>query len=165
MSEYVLPLEDNTYGILGSDQTPYLSALYYTAGGEKWQLFQAEQAAMPKLLKQDDSFYESFRRYSGKSLEQCILDYTAFYNQHDYAGVCALSTGLEYSDEVQEDWLKHMDRLENGKEISHNADETEYVFQYTCFLDEQANKVPVYLTFRYIEGEGWRAAGLPEDNV
>lgn len=160
ISEYVLPLEDNTYGVLRADDAR-LSTMCYEAAGLSWQLFDSKQATLLELLKQDDNFYQSFALHSGKNRMQCILEYQSFYNAHDYAGICALSTDLEYSDELQREWLTHTDRLEGGVELSHTSDEKEYVIRYTRFLDEQANKEPVDITFIWTENQGWRAKELP----
>lgn len=160
ISEYVLPLEDNIYGVLRADDAR-LSTMCYEAEGVSWQLFDSKQATLPELLKQDDSFYQSFALYSGKNIKQCILEYQSFYNAHDYAGICALSTDLKYSDELQREWLTHTDRLEGGVELSHTSDEKEYVIRYTRFLDEQANKEPVDITFVWTEEQGWQAKELP----
>lgn len=160
ISEYVLPLENNTYGVLCADDAR-LSTMCYEADGVSWKLFDSAQATLPELLKQDDSFYQSFALYSGRNISQCALEYQSFYNAHDYAGVCALSSDLEYSDELQKEWLTHTDRLEGGVELSHTSDEKEYVIRYTRFLDEQANKEPVDITFVLTEEQGWRAKELP----
>lgn len=160
ISEYVLPLENNTYGVLCADDAR-LSTMYYEADGVSWKLFDSDQATLPELLKQDDSFYQSFALYSGRNISQCALEYQSFYNAHDYAGVCALSSDLEYSDEFQKEWLTHTDRLEGGVELSHTSDEKEYVIRYTRFLDEQANKELVDITFVLTEEQGWRAKELP----
>lgn len=160
ISEYVLPLENNTYGVLCADDAR-LSTMYYEADGVSWKLFDSDQATLPELLKQDDSFYQSFALYSGKNIGQCVLEYQSFYNAHDYAGVCALSSDLEYSDELQKEWLTHTDRLEGGVELSHTSDEKEYVIRYTRFLDEQANKEPADITFILTEEQGWWAKELP----
>ena len=106
------------------------------------------------------AFYESFAAYCGQNLAQCIVEYTGFYRAHDYAGICALSTDLEYSDEKQQEWLTHKDMLSGGTEISHS--ETECTYQFVQSEDFEGNEGQVVtVTFVYIEGEGWRAKGLP----
>lgn len=157
----VVPLDDFSYGALYWE-TICLDTMYYEAGEQKWQLFHKEQATLPRLLKQDDSFYQSFAMISGETIDQCVMDYTGFYNSHDYAGVCALSTGVEYSDALQEEWLTHTDELTGGIELSHTADETKYVFQFTHRKHSGAEGEPVNVIFTYIEGQGWRADGLPD---
>ena len=80
---------------------------------------------------------------------------------HDYAGICALSTGLEYSDALWQEFGKRTDSLSGGYEVSHSEDETEYLFEFTCSDEAGEKGQKVYLKFRYLEGEGWRAEGLP----
>ncbi|MDE7479252.1 MAG: M56 family metallopeptidase [Lachnospiraceae bacterium] len=159
-AEYILPLEDNAYGVLRWE-TVELVTMYYEAGNQKWNLFHKEQATLPKLLKQDDSHYQSIAMWAGKDIIQCELEYEGFYNRHDYAGVCALSTGLTYSDEMQQEFSEHTDTLRDWQEVSHSEDEKEYLYQYTCADDYGADGQKVYVTFRYLEGQGWRAEGLP----
>lgn len=159
-AENILPLGDHSYGILRYS-TIDLVEMYYEAGDQRWNLFHKEQATLPKLLKQDDSFYQSFAIWSGKDVHQCLLDYSAFYNGHEYAGVCALSTGLTYSDKMQQEFSEHSDILWGAQEVSHSEDEKEYLFEFTCADDYGADGQKVYVNFKYIEGQGWRAEGLP----
>lgn len=158
-SETIARFDDQTYGVLYFD-TIHLATIKYTAGGQIWKPFHPEWATQPDLLKQDDSFYESFAEYCGKSVSQCVMEYMGFYRQHDYAGICALSTGLEYSDETQKEWLAHTDILNEATELS--ASETEYLYQFVRQNgpgDKDGELVAV--TFTYVEGLGWRAKGLP----
>ena len=159
ISEKVVEFGNNTYGVLHYDDI-HLNTMKYTMNEETWELFDAGQATQPNLMKQDDSFYESFAAYCGQNLAQCIVEYTGFYRAHDYAGICALSTDLEYSDEKQQEWLTHKDMLSGGTEISHS--ETECTYQFVQSEDFEGNEGQVVtVTFVYIEGEGWRAKGLP----
>ncbi|MDE7414753.1 MAG: M56 family metallopeptidase [Lachnospiraceae bacterium] len=160
-AENVLPLEGNSYGALYWGPGPDLANLCYEAGEQKWEIFHKEQATLPKLLKQDDSFYQSFSLYSSREIGQCLIDYEAFYNMHDYAGVCALSTGLEYSDELWLEFSERTDCLSGGEGSSCSEDEKEYLFEFTCSDESGENGQKVYLKFKYLEGEGWRAEGLP----
>lgn len=160
-AENVLPLEGNSYGALYWGPGPDLANMCYEAGGQTWNVFRSEQATLPKLVRQDDSFYQSFSLYSGRELSQCLIDYSAFYNRHDYAGVCALSTGLEYSDELWQEFGRRTDSLLYGKEVSHSEDEKEYLFEFTYSDGSGGDEDMVYLKFQYLEGEGWRAVGLP----
>jgi len=160
-AENVLPLGENSYGALYWGPGPDLTNMCYEAGDQKWQIFHKEQATLPKLLKQDDSFYQSFSLYSGREIGQCLLDYKAFYNMHDYAGVCALSTGLDYSDELWQEFHERTDILSEGSEVSHSEDEKEYLFAFMCSDESGGNAQKVYVNFKYLEGEGWRAEGLP----
>lgn len=157
----VLPLDDGSYGALYWGPGPDLANMSYEAGDQKWAVFQKEQATLPKLEKQDDSFYQSFSLYSGKEIGQCLLDYSAFYDMHDYDGIYALSTGLEYSDELRQKFAMRTDSLSGGQEVSHSEDEKEYLFEFICSDDSGGQEQKVYVNFRYLEGEGWRAEGLP----
>lgn len=160
MAENVLPLGEHSYGILCWD-TIELTTIYYEAGEQKYQLFPKEQATLPKLLKQDDSFYQSIAQNSGTSVSQCLLDYKGLYNLHDYAGVCALSTGVEYSDQKQQEFAESTKKLSLGEEVRHSEDEKEYVFQFSYGEDYGEGDEKVYVKFKEVEGLGWRAEGLP----
>lgn len=160
-AENVLPLGENSYGALYWGPGPDLVNLSYEAGDQKWTVFHKDQATLPRLMKQDDNFYQSFSLHSGKEIGQCTLDYEGFYNLHDYAGICALSTGLEYSDEMQRAFSERSDELLYFREVSHSEDEKEYLFELEYADDSGEKEQKVYLNFRYIEGEGWRAEGLP----
>lgn len=160
MAENVLPLGEHSYGTLCWD-TIELTKIYYKVGEQKYQLFPKEQATLPKLLKQDDSFYQSIAQNSGTSVSQCLLDYQGLYNLHDYAGVCALSTGVEYSDQKQQEFAESVNKLSLAEEVSHSEDEKEYVFQFSYGDDYGEEYSKVYVRFKDVEGLGWRAEGLP----
>lgn len=160
IAENVLPLGDQSYGALYWGEIELVS-MYYKAGEQKYPLFQKEDATLPRLQKQDDSFYESLALESGRDMGQCLLDYSVFYSRHDWAGVCALSTGLEYSDEMQQAFAGRTDILSSGKEVYCSEDEKTYVFSLLRSDDSGAVNETVYLKMQYIEGVGWRAAGLP----
>ncbi len=163
IAENVLPLGNDTYGALHWNSVE-LANMYYEAGEQKWMLFQKEQATLPRLDKQDESFYQSLSHVAGESVHQCSIEYEALYNMHDYDGVCALATDLEYSDELRQEFSKRTDKLSFDQEISHSDDEQVYLFQYSC-TDEEGNENKVYLNFRNIEGQGWRAEGLPASEL
>lgn len=163
MAENVLPLGEHSYGTLCWD-TIELTNIYYKAGEQKYQLFPKEQATLPMLLKQDDSFYESVAQNSGTSVSQCLLDYKGVYNMHDYAGVCALSTGVEYSDQKQQEFAESTNKLSLVEEVRHSEDKKEYVFQFSYGDDNGEGDTKVYVRFKDVEGLGWRAQGLPQDS-
>lgn len=160
-AENVLPLGNHTYGVLRWHVE--LANTYYEAGEQKWMLFDKKQATLPKLVRQDESFYQLLSQESGKSVVQCSLDYKALYNMHEYDGVCALSTGLEYSEEQRQAFSERTDKLRYDQEISHSEDEQTYLYQFTCTDEDEGREYKVYLRFRYIEGQGWRAEGLPTE--
>lgn len=160
MATNVLPLGEHSYGMICWD-TIELATVYYKEGEQKYQLFHKEQATLPKLLKQDDSFYQSIAQNSGTSVSQCLLDYMGAYNMHDYAGICALSTGVAYSDQKQQEFAENTKKLSLDKEVRHSEDEKEYVFQFSYSDDYEEGEVKVYLAFKDVDGQGWRAEGLP----
>lgn len=159
----VLPLGDGTYGALYWEPGADLANMSYEAGDQKWAVFQKEQATLPRLEKQDDSFYQSFSLYSSKNISQWLVDYEAFYNRHDYDGVYALSTGLEYSDGLRQEFARRTDSMSggSGEEVNHSEDEQEYLFEFMRTDESDGTEQKVYLKVKYIEGEGWRAQGLP----
>lgn len=159
-AEYILPLGEHSYGVLQWDSIDLIT-MYYEAVGQRWDIFPKEQATMPRLIKQDDSFYQSIAMYAGQNIDQCVMDYEGLYNMHDYAGVCALSTGLEYSDEMQRDFGARSDRLSAIKQVSHSEDEKEYLYQFLCGEDYGTGAI-VYVNFSYIDGVGWRAESFPD---
>lgn len=161
-SENVLPLEDGGYGVMHFDSIK-LSTLKYLAGGREYALFRGEQATLPELLKQDDSFYQSFVLNATENEAQCILEYVGFYNSHDYAGMCALSMGLDYSDELQKEWGTHKDFIGGGEVLMEKTDE-EYVMEECYYYADKTDydsDEKIYISARYIEGQGWRVDGLP----
>ena len=135
--------------------------MYYKVGEQKYQLFSQEQATLPKCLKQDDSFYQSIVQKSGTSIDQCLLDYQGFYNMHDYAGICALSTGVEYSDQKQQEFAESTSKLSLAEEVSHSEDKKEYIFQFSYEDDYGEGKTKVYIKLNNVEELGWRVEGLP----
>lgn len=159
-AEYLLPLEEHSYGVLQWDSID-LVTMYYEAEGQRWDIFPKEQATLPRLIKQDDSFYQSVATYAGQNIHQCVMDYEGLYNMHDYAGVCALSTGLEYSDEIQREFSERSDILSMIKEVSHSENEKEYLYQFLCGEDYGTGAI-VYVNFSYIDGVGWRAENFPD---
>ncbi len=160
MAENVLPLGEHLYGTLYWD-TIELTKMYYKVGEQKYQLFSQEQATLPKCLKQDDSFYQSIVQKSGTSIDQCLLDYQGFYNMHDYAGICALSTGVEYSDQKQQEFAESTSKLSLAEEVSHSEDKKEYIFQFSYEDDYGEGKTKVYIKLNNVEELGWRVEGLP----
>ena len=80
---------------------------------------------------------------------------------HDYAGICALSTGVAYSDQKQQEFAENTKKLSLAEEVRHSEDEKEYVFQFSYSDDYGEGEVKVYLAFKDVDGQGWRAEGLP----
>ena len=66
-----------------------------------------------------------------------------------------------YTDEMQREFARQTDFLSAYEEVSHSEDGKEYLFCFTRSDDYGAEGEKVYVRFRYVEGEGWRAEGLP----
>ena len=74
------------YHILETTRSGYYSA---------WQeLYYAE-------LSRQDVFYEQFVNEGAESASSLIFSYCTMINYGEYAGICALSEGIEYSEELQ----------------------------------------------------------------
>ncbi len=161
VSEYVLPLQNNTYGVMEIESL-HLDRIRYKTGDGEWQIFPEKQSTLPELLKQDDSFYQSFVLNTADNVHQCMLEYTGFYNAHDYAGMCALSTGLEYSDTLQKEWRTHTDMIGGGSVYDGvEGDSVTWVYDYFADEADKESKEVVYVTARYIDGQGWRVDSVP----
>lgn len=142
----VLDIDDN-------DRT-----ITYQSGDNVWRIFTEEACSDPLLLKQDDSYYEAYRICAQESLDDFLYTYSMFYNVGDYAGICALSKGLEYSDEQQIEWEKQNIRLtqtevEEGK--SEDEKKVKSVFQF-------ADSEKILYLHLVRENNNWYVNGLPQ---
>lgn len=142
----VLDIDDN-------DRT-----ITYQSGDNVWRIFTEEACSDPLLLKQDDSYYEAYRICAQESLDDFLYTYSMFYNVGDYAGICALSKGLEYSDEQQIEWEKQNIRLtqtevEEGK--SEDEKKVKCVFQF-------ADSEKILYLHLVRENNNWYVNGLPQ---
>ena len=110
------------------------------------------------VLKQDDSYYEAYRIYAQESLDTFLYVYMTFYNVGDYAGVCALSKGIEYSDEQQIEWEKQnvsLTQMEVEEGESEDEKKVKCVFQFT-----DGEKILYLHLVR--ENNNWYVNGLPQ---
>lgn len=142
----VLDIDDN-------DRT-----ITYQSGDNVWRIFTEEACSDPLLLKQDDSYYEAYRICAQESLDDFLYTYSMFYNVGDYAGICALSKGLEYSDEQRIEWEKQNIRLtqtevEEGK--SEDEKKVKCVFQF-------ADSEKILYLHLVRENNNWYVNGLPQ---
>ena len=110
------------------------------------------------LLKQDDSYYEAYRICAQESLDDFLYTYGMFYGVGDYAGICVLSKGIEYSDEQQIEWEKQNIRItqmevEEGK--SEDEKKVKCVFQF-------ADSEKILYLHLIRENNNWYVNGLPQ---
>ncbi len=155
--DHVIEFQDGTYGYLMIEDAR-ITTLTYQRGEKAWNIFTEEACSEPLLLKQDDSYYEAYRIYAQESLDIFLYTYSMFYKEGDYAGICALSKGIEYSDEQQLAWKKQNVTLTQMEEIK----------------GEDENKKKIKCVFRFVDGDKilylnlvrengqWYVNGLPQ---
>lgn len=151
---------DGTYGYLymGSGM---LADIQYIRGADRWNLFTEEECTSPLLVKQDDSFYESFQQMAKKSFNDFSNAYTLMLKINDYYGVCRLSQKLEYSDEVQRSW-KDADVSVSGRELENRGDRACYEIQLSVTNSQEGTlERGEHVRYLYaVNGEeGWYADG------
>lgn len=156
-SNHVVLFEDGTVGYIVMKDAQ-ISTMVYCKGSQKWELFTKESSSESFLLKQDDSYYEAYRIYAQKSLDNFLYTYSTFYNVGDYAGICALSKGIDYSDEEQQAWKEADIKLIQMEQIS---DEQEIKKTIKCIFQLEDEREELYLELEKIENE-WYANGLPQ---
>lgn len=156
-SDDVVKFTDGTYGYLLIEDAR-ITTLTYQSGDHVWRIFTEEACSEPMLLKQDDSYYEAYRIWAQESLDAFLYTYSMFYNVGDYAGICALSKGLEYSDEQQIEWEKQNVSLTQMEVEDGESEEEKKVKCVFRFADGE--KVLYLHLVR--ENNNWYVNGLPQ---
>lgn len=156
-SDDVVKFTDGTYGYLLIEDAR-ITTLTYQSGDHVWRIFTEEACSEPMLLKQDDSYYEAYRICAQESLDDFLYTYGMFYGVGDYAGICVLSKGIEYSDEQQIEWEKQNIRItqmevEEGK--SEEEKKVKCVFQF-------ADSEKILYLHLIRENNNWYVNGLPQ---
>lgn len=94
---------DGSYGILNI-KNERITGISYIRNDKEWLLFSEHSSTMPELLRQDDCFYEQFVNMGIKSASSLIFSYCTMIDYGEYAGICELSDGIEYSEKLQKEW-------------------------------------------------------------
>lgn len=156
-SDDVAKFTDGTYGYLLIGDAR-ITTITYQRGDNEWRIFTEEACSEPLLLKQDDSYYEAYRIYAQESLDTFIYIYSTFYNVGDYAGICTLSKGIEYSDEQQAEWGKQNGRLTQSEVIEEGSEDEKMI---KCVFQFEDGEKILYLHM-VRENNNWYVNGLPQ---
>lgn len=132
LSQNSVSFPDGTFGALYMD-SDILDGMYYIRGEQKVKLFSQKDAPISKVLKQSDGYYNAYKARAESSAEDFIYVYMTYLKNGDYAGICSLTPGLEYDDEIQETW-KSVKAYVSCKEIK-RTDTDMYVEIYFYILD------------------------------
>ena len=142
------------YGIGGEFQT-----LTYCRGDSKWQLFSPKDKHAEALIRQSDNYYQTYKLRGQKNLVELTHYYEIMYNRHDYAGICALSKGLEYSDDKQKKWLEDKKTISLGNEFQINS----HTICYEVWYNNGTSTAEGHYLYFKKDADGWYADGLPNN--
>lgn len=70
-------------------------------------------------------FYEQFVNEGAESASSLAFSYCTMINYGEYAGICALSEGIEYSEELQKEW--------NALQLTASSEEIKTTNDKACF--------------------------------
>lgn len=115
---------DGSYGILNV-RNEKITGISYIRDDKEWVLFSDKNCTMPELSRQDDFFYEQFVNEGAESASSLIFSYCTMINYGEYAGICALSEGIEYSEELQKEW--------NALQLTASSEEIKTTNDKACF--------------------------------
>ena len=155
-SDHAVRFKDGTFGYIFMEDAR-ISTMTYCRGDKEWQLFNHEDCTEPVLRKQKDSYYEAYRLYAQQSLDTFLSVYRTFYNEGDYAGICVLTNGIEYSDEKQKVWKDTDIQLIQMQEVGGNEEDEKTI---KCIFQSADREQELFLNLKLIE-ENWYAEGLP----
>ncbi len=119
-SKQSVSFADGSYGSLNI-KNERITGISYIRSGKEWVLFSEKNCTLPELLKQDDLFYEQFVEQGSESADSLMFSYCTMVDYGEYAGICALSRSMEYSDEMQKEW-NALQLTTSGVEIKTTAD-------------------------------------------
>lgn len=160
-SQSTVSFNDGGYGYLYLSGNK-ISDILYRRNGDEHSLFTENDNPSPALIRQDDSYYKAYQIKALESPENFADVYRIMCTVKDYAGICSLSEGVEYSDEMQIKWQESKDSIAFEGEIK----TTEYRSCYKMIIDQNNNGVQTQEErYLYIKkGEhGWYAENLPQD--
>ena len=115
---------DGSYGILNV-RNEKITGISYIRDDKEWVLFSDKNCTMPELSRQDDFFYEQFINEGAESASSLAFSYCTMINYGEYAGICALSEGIEYSEELQKEW--------NALQLTASSEEIKTTNDKACF--------------------------------
>lgn len=158
---------DGSYGTLHF-RSERITGIFYVRGDREWEVFNENSCTEPELLRQDEFLYESFAEEGSKSASALISAYGTMIGYGEYAGICALSEGVEYSEQLQKEWNNL--RLSAGaREIRTTDNQACYKFYITSSdASPDSGLVPgtneKYVTVKKGQN-GWYAEGFWKDTV
>ncbi len=166
-SKKAILFADGSYGVLyiGNER---ITGISYIRDGEEWILFTKQYCTMPELIKQDDVFYEQFVHEGTKSADSLMFAYCTMINYGEYAGICVLSDGVAYSEELQKEW-NTLQLTASSMEIRITDDKAcfkVYInasgFSQNSSLLEGANEKYIYLKKK---NDRWYVEGFLQDAI
>lgn len=132
----------------------------YVRGEKEWRLLTEKDNPAPLLTVQDDSYYKDFSKKASESFEAFVNVYAMMFDRRDYAGICSLTKGEQYQEEVQHDWQKEHLLFLSGEEIKPEENGRSCYEIRVQNLDNR-EEPPTTLYLYMIHGEnGWYADGL-----
>ena len=132
----------------------------YVRGEKEWRLLTEKDNPVPLLTVQDDSYYKDFSKKASESFEAFVNVYAMMFDRRDYAGICSLTKGAKYQEEVQHDWQKEHLLFLSGEEIKPEENGRSCYEIRVQNLDNR-EEPPTTLYLYMIRGEnGWYADGL-----
>lgn len=165
-SDETVSFQDGSYGYLYL-KTMELSGLLYVRGEDSYNLFTEKDCIQPDLLKQDESFYEYYRQKSKESYVMFVYIYDIMFHAGEYAGICQLSEGLEYSDDIQREW-KEM-RISPGYGGDIRVENSRTCYEMVFYVDNsRLEEFPNGKNTKYLycikDKDGWYADGPLRDS-
>jgi len=115
---------DGSYGALYI-RNERITGISYTRNGREWVLFSEKNCTAPELIRQDDVFYEQFVYEGSKSADSLMFAYCTMIDYGEYAGICELSDGVAYSEELQKEW--------NALQLTASSIEVKTASNKACF--------------------------------
>ena len=91
--------------------------IMYVRNEKEWGLLTEKDNPAPLLTIQDESYYKEFSNKASESFESFVGVYAMMFDQRDYAGICSLTKGLEYSEDVHRDWQNENLLFLSGEEM------------------------------------------------
>ena len=134
--------------------------ILYVRNEREWRLLTEKDHPAPLLTVQDDSYYKELSNKASESLEVFVSVYARMFDQRDYAGICSLTKGAEYREEVQRDWQKEHLLFLSGEEIKPEENGRSCYKITIQNLDNREEPPGTSYLYMILGDNGWYADGL-----